>query len=267
MNYKELLEKYNQVLNENNRLIAEINRLKFQLGITKPEPSGNQNLKKKAEEATPVEDSTAGITFSNVSNASDSNSKINLFMSLFKGRHDVYAIRWENKKKGTSGYSPVFVNQWQAGLCGKPKIQCSKCPNKNYAALNEETIENHLRGNIIAGIYPMLPDETCCFLAIDFDEADWQTDVSMIRDVCNEFNIPVAAERSRSGNGGHMWFFFEIPISIVYKLNIHQKFAIIDQKIVWYGSINFLSYGNAQESIMRIESPNIANELIKSIEN
>ena len=213
MNYKELLEKYNQALSENNRLIAEINRLKFQLGITKPEPSGNQNLKKNAEEATPVDESTAGITFSNVSNTSDSTSKINLFMSLFKGRHDVYAIRWENKKKGTSGYSPVCVNQWQAGLCGKPKIQCAKCPNKNYAVLNEEAIENHLRGNIVAGIYPMLPDETCCFLAIDFDEADWQTDVSLVREVCDEFDIPVAVERSRSGNGGHAWFFFESPIS------------------------------------------------------
>ena len=55
-------------------------------------------------------------------------------------------------------------------------------------------------------------------------------------------------------------------ISVVFKSNIHQKFAIMDQKVVWYGSINLLSYGSAQESIMRIESSNIANELMKSIE-
>jgi phosphatidylserine/phosphatidylglycerophosphate/cardiolipin synthase-like enzyme len=56
-------------------------------------------------------------------------------------------------------------------------------------------------------------------------------------------------------------------VSVVFKTNIHQKFAVMDQKVVCYGSINLLSYGSAQESIMRIESPNIANELIKSIES
>lgn len=71
-----------------------------------------------------------------------------------------------------SGYSPVCLNQWQSGVCNKPKIPCSKCENKLYAALDEDVIENHLRGNFVVGIYPMLPDETCCFLAIDFDEAE-----------------------------------------------------------------------------------------------
>ena len=84
---------------------------------------------------------------------SDSLSKIRLFMSLFKGRDDVYAKRWENKNKGTSGYSPVCLNLWKAGVCGKPKISCSKCENKLYAALDEDVIENHLRGNIVVGIY------------------------------------------------------------------------------------------------------------------
>jgi hypothetical protein len=81
--------------------------------------------------------------------------------------------------------------------------------------LDENAIEDHLRGNTVVGIYPMLPDETCCFLAMDFDEADWQKDVSAVRDVCNEFEIPLAIERSRSGVGGHAWFFFEHPISAV----------------------------------------------------
>jgi hypothetical protein len=81
--------------------------------------------------------------------------------------------------------------------------------------LDENAIEDHLRGNTVVGIYPMLPDETCCFLAMDFDEADWLKDVSAVRDVCNEFEIPLAIERSRSGAGGHAWFFFENPISAV----------------------------------------------------
>ena len=78
--------------------------------------------------------------------------------------------------------------------------------------MSEDVIENHLRGNIVAGIYPMLLDETCCFLAMDFDDADWRKDISVLRDVCVEFNIPVAVEQSRSGKGGHVWFFFGNPL-------------------------------------------------------
>jgi hypothetical protein len=95
------------------------------------------------------------------------------------------------------------MNQWQAGLCAKSKIPCTKCLHQAYAPLDECFVEEHLRGNIVAGIYPMLPDETCRFLAIDFDEAEWQVDISEVRNVCAGFDIPVAVERSRSGNGGH----------------------------------------------------------------
>jgi len=137
-------------------------------------------------------------------------------MSLFKDRDDVYAKWRENKKKATSGYSPVCLNQWQVGLCNKPKISCTKCANKLYAAFDKHVIEDHLRGNIVAGIYQMLPDETCYFLAMDFDEADWQNDISVVREICTEFNIPVAVERSKSGNGDHVWFFFENRMSAVF---------------------------------------------------
>jgi len=102
-------------------------------------------------------------------------------------------------------------------------MPCSKCENKDYALLNENVIESHLRGNIVVGLYPMLQDETCHFLAVDFDEADWQTDISVFRDVCIELIIPVAVERSRSGKGGHVWFFFEIPVSAA----LARKFGTI----------------------------------------
>ena len=170
MNYKELLEKYNLLLNENNRLIEENNRLKAQLGITNFECFKINITKNIAENAIPDDESHEDASLFNVNNTSDSMAKIKLFMSLFKGRDDVYATRWENKKKATSGYSPVCLNQWEAGVCGKPKVSCSKCANKLYSALDEHVIEDHLRGNIVAGIYPMLPDETCYFLAMDFDE-------------------------------------------------------------------------------------------------
>jgi hypothetical protein len=181
MDYRELLEKYNLLLSENSRLIKENDRLKVQLEITKRKPSENRIAESTTEKNMPADEPTDSNPFSDVKNTSDSISKIKLFMSLFKGRDDVYAKKWENKKKATSGYSPVCLNQWLVGLCGKPKTSCSKCANQLYAALDENVIENHLRGSIIAGIYPMLPDETCHFLAMDFDEAGWQDDVTALR--------------------------------------------------------------------------------------
>jgi superfamily II DNA or RNA helicase len=213
MDYKELLGKYTFLLEEVKRLKKENKRLRTQLEIATSEPPGNTPEDKKIVEKTPCEESMIHNSKSVVDNTSDSSAKIHLFMSLFKGRTDVYAKRWENKNKGISGYSPVCLNQWQAGVCKKPKISCSKCENKDYAALDENAIENHLRGNIVAGVYPMLQDETCHFLAVDFDEADWQNDISVFRDICIELSIPVAVERSRSGNGAHVWFFFEPPVS------------------------------------------------------
>jgi hypothetical protein len=167
MDYNELLKKYNLLFHENSRLREENSKLKAQLGLPTsglpPSPSSATATKEK----TLSNESTEGNCSAGVDSTSDSISKIRLFMSLFRGREDVYAKRWENKKKGTSGYSPVCLNQWQEGLCGKPRIPCAKCDHKAYAPLNEDTIEEHLRGKIIVGIYPMLSDETCCFLAMD----------------------------------------------------------------------------------------------------
>ena len=209
MDYRELLEKYNLLLSENTRLIKENGRLKALLGTTKPKPSENAMPKSTTEKNILEDEPTESASISDVNNSSDSISKIKLFMSLFKGRDDVYAKKWENKKKATSGYSPVCLNQWQVGLCHKPKTSCSKCANQLYDTLDKNVIESHLRGSIIVGIYPMFPDETCQFLAMDFDKAGWQDDIKTVREICAEFNIPVAVERSQSGNGGHLWFFFE----------------------------------------------------------
>jgi hypothetical protein len=130
--YKELLEKYHLLLSENSRLAEENARLKAQLGIPESKSPENHSPELIDQEILAAGESPGEVSFSVINNKSDSTSKINLFMSLFKGRQDVYAIRWENKKKGTSGYSPVCLNQWQAGLCVKPKVPCAKCPNKNY---------------------------------------------------------------------------------------------------------------------------------------
>ncbi|MFC1494568.1 DEAD/DEAH box helicase family protein [Thermodesulfobacteriota bacterium] len=213
MDYRKLLEKCNALMEQIDRITKENIQLRAQLGLPESEFIQKATSTKTAKRKKTDDESDAKNSSSGVNNQSDTFSKIRLFMSLFKGREDVYAKRWENKKKGTSGYSPVCLNEWRSIKCKKPKIPCSKCDDSLYAALDESFIESHLRGNTIVGIYPMLLDETCCFLAIDFDDAGWQKDISVLRDVCCEFEIPVAIERSRSGKGGHAWFFFKNPLS------------------------------------------------------
>ena len=240
MEYQELVRKYNILLEQVDQLTQENRRLKAKLGLQEPPTLRDTTQPIQMEIAVPDGESNNAKPHANTTSASDSISKIRLFMSLFRGRDDVYARRWENKNKGTSGYAPVCLNQWQPGVCGKPKIPCSKCENNSYAVLDENAIEDHLRGNTVVGIYPMLTDETCCFLAMDFDEADWQKDVFAVRDVCNEFEIPLAVERSRSGAGCHAWFFFENPISAV----LARKFgtALLTYTMDRRHEIKFQSY-------------------------
>ncbi len=147
----------------------------------------------------------------NINQQSPNESKILLFRTLFKGREDVYPVRWETRN-GKSGYSPVCANEWDRKFCRKPVLKCSECENKKYSPLTAKVISDHLSGKITAGVYPMLLDEKCNFLACDFDESKWQDDAYAFIKTCRELNIPAYLERSRSGNGGHIWIFFEAKI-------------------------------------------------------
>lgn len=138
--------------------------------------------------------------------------KIKIFSELFLGREDVYAKRWENKL-GKSGYSPVCKKEWDYNLCDKLKTGCSNCQNKKYLPIDNKIIESHLRGEIVVGIYPLLKDETCNFIAIDFDKKDWENSIKSLYLVCKENKIDALVERSRSGNGGHLWIFFSESVS------------------------------------------------------
>ena len=211
--FEELFERYQALLAENRNLKEEIGALKARLGVPDVRIPINKIFGKEPEPEEIAPQSTSEALPSGISNRSDSSEKIKLFMSLFKGRDDVYAKRWESKQKEKLGYSPSCLNEWRSGVCAKPKGTCAGCTHKAYAALDEKVIQDHLMGKVVAGIYPMLLDETCWFLAIDFDDGEWQKDTSALREVCAEFAIPVAVERSRSGNGAHAWFFFESPIS------------------------------------------------------
>ncbi|MET0155210.1 MAG: DEAD/DEAH box helicase family protein [Rickettsiales bacterium] len=139
--------------------------------------------------------------------------KISLFMDLFQGRPDVFPKRWDNAKTGKSGYAPACHNEWVRGVCNKPKVKCSEYPHQAFVAWTQETARKHLRGEAIFGVYPMLADETCRFLAADFDKEHWQRDAAAFLETCKRRNVPAALERSRSGNGGHVWIFFDEKVA------------------------------------------------------
>ena len=139
------------------------------------------------------------------------NEKISLFCSLFRGREDVYPKRWESKNNN-SGYSPVCNNEWNPTYCDKPRIKCNKCQNRQYVPLSDKIIYDHLSGKQTIGVYPLLPGDTCWFLTVDFDGTEWVDDASAFLETCHVFQIPATLERSRSGNGGHVWIFFSEPV-------------------------------------------------------
>jgi len=140
---------------------------------------------------------------------------------MFRGRDDVYPKRFESKRSGKSGYQPVCRNEWVRPVCKKPKIKCGNCENRDFIPLSDEVIRKHLIGfdpadprrqEFVIGVYPMLSDETCWFLAVDFDKPTWKDDAEVYLDTCTKCALTVVLERSRSGNGGHIWIFFADPI-------------------------------------------------------
>lgn len=205
MDFQTLLQAYEALQAENKTLKKENLSLKIRLGLAAP-LKDRSCPEEVQQDAFPVEPSRP------VTTKTDPSEKIHLFMSLFKGREDLYARRWESKDGTRSGYTPVCMNEGDPVLCRKFRVKCSSCDQRSYAPLDEGAVEAHLRGNIVAGVYPLRQDETCHFLAIDFDKEGWEQDISTLNDVCRTFNIPVATERSRSGQGAHAWFFFTAPV-------------------------------------------------------
>jgi len=169
---------------------------------------------------------TTAADSAGVHGRSSTGEKIALFRSLFRGREDVYPRRFESKKTGRSGYAPACDNEWVRGICEKPRIKCGDCPHRAFLHVTDEFIRCHLSGKdkagqeFIAGVYPMLADETCYFLAMDFDKETWRDDVLAVMATCRDLDIPAALERSRSGNGGHIWMFFAdaVPATLARKL-------------------------------------------------
>jgi len=145
-------------------------------------------------------------------NRLSTDEKVALFRRLFRGRMDVYPVRWESMSTGKSGYVPACANEWRKGVCEKPRIKCGDCGNRKLIPLSDGVVHDHLSGLHTIGVYPLLEDDTCHFLAVDFDEAEWRQDAGAFVISCENLGVPVALEISRSGKGAHAWIFFAVRV-------------------------------------------------------
>lgn len=226
-------QRYQEFIEERARLLERIKELEAE----------NAELRKRlGEDVTPIEKApTAMLNLS-------LQEKVNLFRSLFKGREDVFARRWYSKTSGKAGYQPACQNEWTP-LCDKRTFKCGDCPNRKFSPLTDNDIYRHLEGKDVdgrdvIGLYVLNEDNTCHLLCTDFDDKNcehgYQNDVLAFVDVCMSWNIPCSVERSRSGNGAHVWIFFDVPVLAVKARRLGN--AILTEAMNRNGKIGFKSY-------------------------
>lgn len=165
--------------------------------------------------------------------------KVDLFIQIFQGRTDVFAQRWENKN-GRNGYSVSCHNEWVTGLCNKPRVKCNECRNRKFKALNHREIYDHLAGMQVVGLYPLLLNNSCHLLAVDFDKDDWKPAIKAMAKSCQQCDIPYAIEISRSGKEAHLWVFFSEWV--VAKEARKLGFALLDKAMEIHPELSFESY-------------------------
>lgn len=188
------LEAECQQLRDENRLLKN----QIDLGTKKTNPFDLTSIKKSNDAKS-------------ITHEFSTEAKIKLFRNLFKGREDVYSMRWDSKN-GRSGYAPACDNEWLSGVCDKPRIKCSDCNNRKLLSINDQAIYHHLSGKKTIGAYALLTDETCWFLVADFDGDRWQEDATAFTRTARLNGIHASLEISRSGDGAHVWIFFTQPI-------------------------------------------------------
>lgn len=143
---------------------------------------------------------SAAFATAPVTGRSPSSAKVDLFRGLFNGRTDVFPVRWENRKTGKAGYSPACANEWVRGICAKPQVKCGQCPHQAFVPLSDDIIARHLRGGragsdgFLVGVYPLLADGTCWFLAADFDKQDWVADATAFLETCRAKQVAAALD-------------------------------------------------------------------------
>jgi superfamily II DNA or RNA helicase len=188
---------------ERKEILGRLAQLRRELVAAHDQPGG--------DDATPTGAELPSLT---------TTEKVALFRTLFCGRDDIYPKLWENARTGKKGYAPACTNEWVRGVCEKPRVKCGECPNQAFLRMTDQAVLDHLQGRHVIGVYPMLTDESCRFLAVDFDKRAWMNDVAAFVETCRSSGVPVAIERSRSGNGAHAWFFFaaQVPAALARRM-------------------------------------------------
>ncbi|NDV65297.1 TOTE conflict system archaeo-eukaryotic primase domain-containing protein [Bacteroides sp. 224] len=240
MSESELLKQIAELKTQNLKLLAENERLREMLNLPQKNTEKTTLLSNILKQINTEKPSATSIN-----KYSTPEEKIDLFQSLFQGRTDVYAKRCYSKKHRSSYYIPACKNEWVKGICDRTRVKCKDCTNRDLLPLTTEVIDSHLRnkdehGAGIVGIYPLLQNENCVFLAVDFDKEKWKEDITTFRSICNTYNIPVAIERSRSGNGAHAWIFFALPIPAVSARRLGN--ALLTKAMTVRHEISFTSY-------------------------
>jgi hypothetical protein len=195
---KDLLERLEQAEKQLARLRADNERLRVLLG--QPSPGAPQPEEPAVPTLFPTHEPPSPIDSS-----ASPKEKVALMRALFRGQDEVYAVRWTNSQTGKAGYAPAVAGA-SRGAPGR---------SKRHLPLTDEVIQEHLAGTKTIGVYPLLKDDTCWFLACDFDGGSWALDAVAFLDVCSRRGVPAALERSRSGDGGHVWIFFTSPVPAV----------------------------------------------------
>ena len=156
--------------------------------------------------------------------------KVALFRSLFAGREDVYALRWENERTGKSGWGPAVRGGWAN----------ARRPDREYLPYTDGVIEKHLGGEIHTGLYPLQHGDCCRVLVCDFDDAGWVLDSLAYLDAARTSGVPAALERSRSGDGGHVWIFFDgnVPAASARRIGVH----LLREAMTMRAELDLISY-------------------------
>ncbi len=147
------------------------------------------------------------------SNTLKPEAKIQLFRSRFTGRADLYARRWESRDGKKKGYAPVCANEWRDGICKKPTVRCHECDHRAFEPVTDAVMREHLTGAQVVGLYALDATSRCRFVVADFDHESWRDDTRALMRACRRLGIPMLPEISRSGDGAHVWFFFDTPVA------------------------------------------------------
>lgn len=218
-------------------LRAENSRLRRLLQITKQDTAPADE-----QPAAPLTELGA------LSMTSEPARKVAFFRSLFQSRPDRYAVRWENRRDGRSGWMPAVAGRWRKGM--DPQTA-------QYLPLTNEVVTAHLTGDVFIGFYPLLDGDGCHWLAADFDGPMAMLDALAYIKAARGVGVPTALEISQSGAGAHVWIFFTEKVPAESARNLGT--ALINQAVKLRGTMSLRSYDRLFPSQDTLPSGGVGN--------